>query len=141
MFLGDFNMQPDSEEYERIVGPMSPYGGRVTNPEGFVDAWVEAGHPIDAGATAEVKGRPARLDYCFVSAALRDRIRSARVDSGAAGSDHQPVWGGDRPLKQPPFLTDSKYEHAVLTQKNPHNAPIRQNNAPRRQCTRCAFRG
>ena len=92
IFLGDFNMLPDSEEYERIVGPMSPYGGRVTNPEGFVDAWVEVGHPIDAGATAEVKDRPARLDYCFVSAGLRNRIRSVRVDSDAAGSDHQPVW-------------------------------------------------
>ena len=92
IFLGDFNMEPDSEEYERIVGPTSPYGGRITNPEGFVDAWVEAGHPIDAGATAEVRGRPARLDYCFVSAGLKDRIRGARVDSEAAGSDHQPVW-------------------------------------------------
>ena len=92
ILLGDFNMEPDSEEYERIVGPMSPYGGRITNPEGFVDAWVEAGHPIDAGATAEVRGRPARLDYCFVSAGLKDRIRDVRVDSDAAGSDHQPVW-------------------------------------------------
>ena len=92
IFLGDFNMEPDSEEYERIVGPTSPYGGRITNPEGFVDAWVEAGHPIDAGATAEVRGRPARLDYCFVSAGLKDRIRGVRVDSEAVGSDHQPVW-------------------------------------------------
>ena len=92
ILLGDFNMEPDSEEYERIVGPTSPYGGRITNPEGFVDAWVEAGHPIDAGATAEMRGRPVRLDYCFVSAGLRDRIRAVRVDADAAGSDHQPVW-------------------------------------------------
>ena len=68
IFLGDFNMQPDSDEYERIVGPMSSYGGRITNPEGFVDAWVEAGNTIDAGSTAEVQDRPARLDYCFVRA-------------------------------------------------------------------------
>ena len=92
ILLGDFNMQPDSREYERIVGPMSPYGGRITNPEGFVDAWVEAGNAIDAGQTAEVKDRPARLDYCFVSAGLKDRIRAVRVDSDAVGSDHQPVW-------------------------------------------------
>ena len=92
ILLGDFNMEPDSGEYERIVGPTSPYGGRITNPEGFVDAWVEAGHPIDAGATTEVRGRPVRLDYCFVSAGLRDRIRAVRVDTDAAGSDHQPVW-------------------------------------------------
>ena len=92
ILLGDFNMQPDSAEYERIVGPTSPYGGRITNPEGFVDAWVEAGNAIDAGPTAEVKGCPARLDYCFVSAGLKDRIRGVRVDSDAVGSDHQPVW-------------------------------------------------
>ena len=92
ILLGDFNMQPDSAEYERIAGPMSPYGGRVTNPEGFVDAWVEAGNAIDAGPTAEVKGCPARLDYCFVSAGLKDRVRGVRVDSDAVGSDHQPVW-------------------------------------------------
>ena len=92
ILLGDFNMEPDSEEYERIVGPTSPYGGRITNPEGFVDAWVEAGNAADAGPTAEVRGRPVRLDYCFVSAGLKDRIRSVHVDSDAAGSDHQPVW-------------------------------------------------
>ena len=91
ILLGDFNMEPDSQEYERIVGPVSPYGGRITNPEGFVDAWVEAGNAVDAGPTAEVRGRPARLDYCFVSAGLRDRIRTVRVDSDAVGSDHQPV--------------------------------------------------
>ena len=92
ILLGDFNMQPDSKEYERIVGPVSPYGGRITNPEGFVDAWVEAGNADDAGPTAEVKGHPARLDYCFVSAGMKERIRAVRVDSQAIGSDHQPVW-------------------------------------------------
>ena len=90
--LGDFNLEPDSAEYERIVGPMSPYGGRITNPEGFVDAWVEAGNAIDAGATTEVGDVPARLDYCFVSAGLKDRIGAVRVDCDAVGSDHQPVW-------------------------------------------------
>jgi len=92
VLLGDFNMQPDSVEYERIVGPMSPYGGRITNPVAFVDAWVEVGNAIDAGPTAEVEGRPARLDYCFVDAGLKDRIRAVRVDEHAVGSDHQPVW-------------------------------------------------
>ena len=92
ILLGDFNMEPDSEEYERIVGPTSPYGGRITNPEGFVDAWVEVGNDIGAGTTAEMRGRLVRLDYCFVSAGLRDRIRAVRVDADADGSDHQPVW-------------------------------------------------
>ena len=92
ILLGDFNLEHDSVEYERIVGPMSPYGGRITNAEGFVDAWVEAGNPQDAGVTCSVRGRPVRFDFCFVSARLRDRIRTVRIDSGAVGSDHQPVW-------------------------------------------------
>ena len=92
ILLGDFNLEHDSAEYERIVGPMSPYGGRVTNPEGFVDAWVEAGNAIDLGTTTEVRGRAVRFDYCFVGAGLKDRIRSVHVDSDADGSDHQPVW-------------------------------------------------
>ena len=33
-----------------------------------------------------------RLDYAFVSAGLADRIRDARIDNEAVGSDHQPVW-------------------------------------------------
>lgn len=91
VLMGDFNFEPDSAEYARIAGPVSPYGGRVVNPEGFVDAWVETGHELDQGVTAEIDGRPVRLDYCFVSAALRGLIRSVEIDGEAAGSDHQPV--------------------------------------------------
>ena len=75
-----------------MVGPFSPYGGRITNPEGFVDALVRAGNEEHTGITAAVQGRPARLDYCFVSAALGERVREVTVDEAAQGSDHQPVW-------------------------------------------------
>jgi len=92
IMMGDFNFESNSTEYKRIVGPVSEYGGRVTNPEGFVDAWVTSGHDETDGVTAEIHGRPVRLDYFFVSAMLRDRIRSVRIDSEARGSDHQPVW-------------------------------------------------
>ena len=92
ILLGDFNFEPDSAEYARIVGPVSPYGGRMTNPEGFVDAWIASGGAEDEGRTANLKGRPVRLDYCFVSAILAARIRTARVDQSARGSDHQPLW-------------------------------------------------
>ncbi len=91
VLMGDFNFEPDSAEYARIAGPISPYGGRVVNPEGFVDAWVETGHGLDEGVTADIYGRPVRLDYCFVSAGLRGLIRSAEIDDQAKGSDHQPV--------------------------------------------------
>ena len=91
VLLGDFNFEPDSLEYARIAGPVSPYGGRVVNPQGFVDAWVESGHDAREGVTAEIHGRPVRLDYCFVSAGIRGLIRSVQIDAEASGSDHQPV--------------------------------------------------
>jgi endonuclease/exonuclease/phosphatase family metal-dependent hydrolase len=92
IFMGDFNMEPDSDEYARITGPVSPYGGRITNPHGFVDAWVAAGNAETDGVTADIDGRDVRLDYCFVSAGLSGAISDARIDAQAAGSDHQPVW-------------------------------------------------
>jgi endonuclease/exonuclease/phosphatase family metal-dependent hydrolase len=92
IFMGDFNMEPDSEEYARITGPVSPYGGRITNPHGFVDAWVAAGNDERDGVTADIGGRDVRLDYCFVSASLSGAVSAARIDTEAAGSDHQPLW-------------------------------------------------
>ncbi|MBX2867462.1 MAG: endonuclease/exonuclease/phosphatase family protein [Acidiferrobacterales bacterium] len=92
IMMGDFNAQPDSPEYQEIVGPISDYGGRISSPDGFVDAWCEAGHDRSLGATSDVNQIPAVLDYCFVSSDLRDKIRSCRVDADATGSDHFPVW-------------------------------------------------
>lgn len=92
VIMGDFNSTPDSAEYERMAGPVSPYGGRVSNPEGFVDAWVEAGNEVMSGTTSDVLGALVRLDYCFVSTRLAGCVRSARVDDDATGSDHLPVW-------------------------------------------------
>ncbi|MGR3914789.1 MAG: endonuclease/exonuclease/phosphatase family protein [Gammaproteobacteria bacterium] len=92
LLLGDFNFQPDSPEYELIAGPLSDYGGRITNPCGFVDAWCAAGHDINAGHTSDVNDRPARLDYCFLGGALRELISNCRIDERARGSDHFPLW-------------------------------------------------
>jgi endonuclease/exonuclease/phosphatase family metal-dependent hydrolase len=92
ILMGDFNMEPDSEEYTCVAGPVSAYGGRITNPQGFVDAWVATGHGERDGVTADIEGREVRLDYCFVSASLAKRIMAAGIDTEAAGSDHQPIW-------------------------------------------------
>lgn len=92
IMMGDFNCQPDSKEYQKIVGPVSDYGGHIVNPAGFVDCWTHCGHDKKAGTTSYVNGKPVRLDYCFVSTSLRDRISSCHVDEQAQGSDHQPVW-------------------------------------------------
>lgn len=99
IWLGDFNFEADSEEYELIVGPNSPYGGRLVNPAGLVDAWVVDGHKEMAGVSAEIDGRSVRLDYCFVSTSLRDTISKVRIDGDAVGSDHQPVWTTLDPAK------------------------------------------
>ncbi len=92
VMAGDFNMAPDASEYEAIVGPWSPYGGRMTNPALFADAWVVAGHGEGDGVTADVRGVPVRIDYVFVSPDLAPRIENCRIDDDAVGSDHQPVW-------------------------------------------------
>ncbi|TMG80128.1 MAG: hydrolase [Betaproteobacteria bacterium] len=89
ILMGDFNFTWRATEYDRIVGPASERYGRLNRLTGFVDAWVAAGHSEDEGVTAD-NGK--RIDFCFVSAALADRVRSACVDADATGSDHQPLW-------------------------------------------------
>ena len=87
--LGDFNFTWNEPEYDHVIGPSSPRYGRLNRSTGFVDAWVAAGHGEDEGATIP-DGR--RIDYCFVSSALASRIRVARIDADATGSDHYPLW-------------------------------------------------
>ncbi len=92
IMMGDFNCQPDSREYERIVGPSSDYGGRLCPEDGFVDAWTAAGHARDQGHTGEICKVPVILDYCFLSPAIRHRVQHCSVDISATGSDHYPLW-------------------------------------------------
>jgi endonuclease/exonuclease/phosphatase family metal-dependent hydrolase len=87
--MGDFNFEWSATEYDRLVGPLSARYGRLSHLTGFVDAWVAAGHRENEGVTAD-NGK--RIDYCFVSSALASRVKSARIDTAATGSDHQPVW-------------------------------------------------
>ena len=89
ILMGDFNFTWRAGEYDRIVGPASERYGRLNRLTGFVDAWVAAEHREDEGVTAD-NGK--RIDFCFVSATLAGRIRSAHIDAGATGSDHQPLW-------------------------------------------------
>ncbi len=92
VLMGDFNAQPDSPEYTAIVGPVSDYGGRISSPDGFMDAWTAAGNDRLLGHTSDVNDVPAVLDYCFISSSLRSHIVSCRVDNEASGSDHFPLW-------------------------------------------------
>ena len=91
ILMGDFNFTPDADEYTRIVGPKSDYGGRVVNPEGFVDAWHVNGNPEMSGVTAERRGENVRMDYCFVRQSLSAQIGKVKILKNAVGSDHKPV--------------------------------------------------
>ncbi|MEM7223259.1 MAG: endonuclease/exonuclease/phosphatase family protein [Pseudomonadota bacterium] len=97
IFMGDFNLEPGSPEYEAIVGPKRADIGRILVGHKLVDAWAATGHGEDKGVT--LYADPAvdapvstRLDYCFVTAGLAPRLKDCWIDDGAEGSDHQPVW-------------------------------------------------
>ena len=94
IWMGDFNLQPGSDEYDAIVGRSDPLHGRVVYDGDFVDAWAAAGHAEREGVTYPAEGRygDLKLDYCFVSAALAGRVRGTWIDGDADGSDHQPGW-------------------------------------------------
>ena len=100
MIMGDMNIAPDSSEYDLFIGPMTPRHGRLNRRDGFIDAWVAAGHAEDEGVTFRTNAEPTepgredgrRLDYCFVTAGLAARVRGAHIDQVASASDHQPLW-------------------------------------------------
>jgi endonuclease/exonuclease/phosphatase family metal-dependent hydrolase len=97
IIMGDFNTEPDSPEYKEMVGTTADEArGEIRFRHAFVDSWRAVGKGSN-GATflADPKRNPDqdfRIDYCFVSGGLADRLVSARVDQKAAGSDHQPLW-------------------------------------------------
>ncbi len=96
--MGDFNSEPESEEYQQIVGAIDPCYGRVGHLDSFVDSWTVANNrsgdcitwwpdPLDRSP-----GHGLRLDYCFVDPNLGRKVKHAYVDNTAQGSDHQPYW-------------------------------------------------
>ena len=94
IWMGDFNMEPGSAEYRRIVGS-TPYHRAAAYLDGFVDAAVVAIEPADDFHTHEkiIDGRLAkrRLDHCFVGGMFAGRVRSVASDIGEVASDHFPV--------------------------------------------------
>lgn len=91
--LGDFNFQPDSPEYEALFGRSDVFYGRSLRRDWPVDAmaylerYCETSHSwLDGG------GKRMMLDYVLVSPTLAPRLRDARVDETAEGSDHLPLW-------------------------------------------------
>ena len=95
IWMGDFNMEPGSAEYRRIVGdiPYHPGAGYVG---GFTDAAVAAGRrPGDLHTHVKMiagETRRRQLDHCFVASPLARRVRSVHADNGETASDHHPLW-------------------------------------------------
>ncbi len=93
IWMGDFNSEPGSAEYRRIVGDI-PYHPGAAYADGFVDAAAVAAEPASYHThvktiAGEVRRR--RLDHCFVGGLLSDRVRSVHADIGEVASDHFPV--------------------------------------------------
>lgn len=94
IWMGDFNMEPDSAEYRRIVGS-TPYHRGAAYTRGFVDAAAVAAEPAADFHThvKTIDGRLAkrRLDHCFVGGMFAGRVRSVSADIGEIASDHFPL--------------------------------------------------
>lgn len=94
--LGDFNMLPDSIEYDAFAGRATPGFGRPLRYDRPADALDRLGRlspethswmlPTDEGPIT------ALFDYAFVHCDLAPRLRDAFIDTKAEGSDHFPLW-------------------------------------------------
>ena len=94
IWMGDFNMEPGSAEYRRIVGSM-PYHRGAAYLDGFVDAAAVASEPAadfhTHVKTIDGKLTKRRLDHCFVGGMFAGRVLSVSADIGEVASDHFPL--------------------------------------------------
>ncbi len=94
LLMGDFNLEPDSKEYELLVGAYDTKYGRLTKLDGLVDLWTHLGHSLNG---SESKTCPddegdTRIDYALATVDLAAKAVSMRVDQSAMGSDHHPIY-------------------------------------------------
>jgi endonuclease/exonuclease/phosphatase family metal-dependent hydrolase len=91
VLLGDFNFQPDCEEYDLLCGQFDVFSGRVSTLHNLIDVWAAAGHNPDDGFTCDIPSGRIRLDYGFVTPDLAGQVMAMTVKDDAVGSDHQPI--------------------------------------------------
>jgi len=96
LLMGDFNMEPESSEYIAMAGQRDRYYGRILRADEPVDVLERLGLLTPESYTwAKPPGdgpMKMHLDHCFVSSGLAPRLKSARIDYEALGSDHFPLW-------------------------------------------------
>ncbi len=99
VMAGDFNILAGTPEYEALCGRVDHEFGQPVTAAYAVDAarrlgcdtgddnktWVDPKRPGE-------RSRWKRIDYVFAHPLLAGRLKSARVDRNAAGSDHLPLW-------------------------------------------------
>lgn len=91
--MGDMNFLPGGPEYTALLGDVSGFHGRTIRAHGLADAWTLAGLDEAAGDTIPREGRPARrIDHCFVTTDLADKVNAMDIGEDAVGSDHQPIF-------------------------------------------------
>ena len=96
VLMGDFNMIPESPEYLRIVGEALPVSGRSAHLDSFVDSWLVTQEKLGEAPTwwpdppDRSPGHGLRLDYCFLSAGIGNKVKRAWVERSAQGGDHKP---------------------------------------------------
>lgn len=80
LLAGDFNLEPGWPEYHALLRE----DGELVDVSAGDDGW---------SWTDPERIKPnQRLDYAFANAGLATRVRSARIDRAATGSDHMPLW-------------------------------------------------
>jgi endonuclease/exonuclease/phosphatase family metal-dependent hydrolase len=89
--LGDFNMAPESAEYQTLCGASG--GARL------IDAWAlhNPGREVKSWHSNPAKKGPAEsalLDYCLVSDDLAARVSACWIDEAAGG----PILEQDIPM-------------------------------------------
>lgn len=92
IWLGDFNMEPDSAEHRRLTG-QTPYHPGARYAEGLVDAVALTGtglHTHEKTIAGQIRLR--QLDHCLVTPDLAPRVRKAWADTTETASDHFPLW-------------------------------------------------
>ncbi|TFW28786.1 hypothetical protein E4O92_20430 [Massilia horti] len=90
ILCGDFNMLPNSPEYNELL---APFDGHVLR---FVDTWRAAHPDLPRAPTTGLHGfawpdKADCYDYFFVTEDLAPRIANSEVQSETAASDHQPI--------------------------------------------------
>lgn len=92
LWLGDFNMEPGSAEYLRLVG-QTPYHPGALYQGALVDAVAHLGQRLHTHEKVIAGQRRLRqLDHCFVTPDLLAHLTRAWSDPGQTASDHLPLW-------------------------------------------------